>query len=53
MIPYLTLGVGVLSLLATLFLAWVLAARDGEEKVEYTVGFRMPTPQEGDADGGE
>lgn len=45
MVPYLTLGVGIVSLIVLLFLAWVLAAPTQEE-TEYVMGFRMPTQEE-------
>jgi hypothetical protein len=49
MIPYLTLGVTLLSLVATLFLMWFLAAPREEEETR-VVGFHYEPPQEDEND---
>ena len=49
MIPYLTLGVGLLSLVVLLFLLWVLAVpRQEDEEITTAIGFRYTTPEEDD-----
>lgn len=49
MIPVLTLSVTILSLLATLFLLWTLAAPKEDEVETRAIGFH-PKPQEAPED---
>jgi hypothetical protein len=50
MIPYITLGVTLLSLAVTLFIAWCIAAPQQEEET-HVMGFRYEPAQEEDLDG--
>lgn len=50
MIPYITLGVTLLSLAITLFLLWVLAVPKKEEEPTHAVGFKFTPAQEEDPD---
>jgi len=46
MIPYITLGVTLLSLAVTLFLLWCIAVPSQEEEQTNAVGFRYEPAQE-------